>query len=210
MINKVQIIQMKTIKESINSIWQIPIFYKLLQSTLGAAGHRVIKEFLKKEVPLTAQTILDQGCGTGEYALLFGTKYTGIDNNKRDIEFAKKRYPGTFTLGTAVKMTEIKNGSFDVVFAVGLHHHLPNEQAKQAIEESIRVTRNGGKIIIVDAMWPKNSFNIIGWFLRRIDRGGNVRTVEDTIKLLPKNLTYKQGVLSSFPFDFITITCTKI
>jgi ubiquinone/menaquinone biosynthesis C-methylase UbiE len=109
MINEMQIIQMKTIQESINSIRQVPILYKLLQSTLGVGGHRVIKEFLKNEIPLTAQTILDQGCGTGEYALLFGTKYRGIDNNKRDIEFAKKRYPGRFTLGTAVKMTEMEN-----------------------------------------------------------------------------------------------------
>jgi hypothetical protein len=87
---------------------------------------------------------------------------------------------------------------------------LSDEQAKQAIEEAIRVTKHGGKIIIADAMWPKNSRNVVGWFLRKSDRGENVRTIADTLTLLPKKLKYKQGILSSFPFDFITITCTKI
>jgi ubiquinone/menaquinone biosynthesis C-methylase UbiE len=201
---------MKAIKKFIDSIWEVPIFYKLLQSSLGAGGNKVIKEFLKKQVPQTAKAILDQGCGLGEYSLLFEDKYTGIDNNEKDIEFAKKRYPGKFILGTAVEMTEIKNDSFDVVFAVGLHHHLPEKQAKQAMEESIRVAKKGGKIIIIDAMWPKNSLNFIGWFLRKMDRGGNVRTIEETRKLLPKNLKYEQDILSSFPFDFITIIAEKL
>jgi ubiquinone/menaquinone biosynthesis C-methylase UbiE len=200
---------MNAIKKLIDSIWEVPIFYRLVQSSLGAGVHKAIKEFLRKQVPQTAKTILDQGCGTGEYSLLFGDKYVGIDINEKNIEFAKKRYPGEFILGTAVEMTKVKSNSFDVVFAVGLHHHLPEKQAKQAIEESLRVAKNGGKIIIVDAMWPKNSLNIIGWFLRKMDRGGNVRTIEETLKLLPKYLKYEQGVLSRFPFDLITVVIKK-
>lgn len=195
---------MKKIKGLINKIWEIPIFYKLLQATLAGAGHSVIKKFLVKKVPKSAKKILDQGCGTGEYSLLFGQRYTGVDLDKNYIAHAKNKYPGTFMVGNAAKML-IKSNSFDVTFAVGLHHHLTDQQAKKAILESLRVTKKGGKVIIVDAMLPKNRLNILGLLFRKMDRGGHVRKMEETVKLIPPEVYFNLGTLSSFPFDYITI-----
>jgi ubiquinone/menaquinone biosynthesis C-methylase UbiE len=200
---------MSSFKTNINQIWEIPIFYKLLQATLAGGGHAVIKKYLKKVVPKKAKKILDQGCGTGEYSLLFGDRYVGIDNNRDYIEQARKKYPGQFIIGTATDMKDLKRNYFDSVFAVGLHHHLTDEQARQAILESIRVCKKGGKVIIIDAMLPKNSFNIPGLVLRKMDRGGFVRPVAKTLELLPDKIKYQPGVLSSYPFDYITIEITK-
>lgn len=199
---------MRNIKSFINKIWEVPIFYKLLQATLAGGGHAEIKKFLLKQIPKGAKKILDQGCGTGEYSLLFGKKYTGVDYDKNYIEHARKIYPGTFIVGDAAHMP-LKDSQFDVTFAVGLHHHLTDTQAKKAISESLRVTKRGGKVVIIDAMLPKDSWNFPGLILRKMDRGGNVRKISDTLKLLPKDLIYQQKVISSFPFDYITLLIPK-
>ncbi len=200
---------MKSIKSLINQIWEVPIFYKLLQATLAAGGHSIIKKYLLSEVPKKATKILDQGCGTGEYSLLFGERYTGIDYDSDYINHAKSRYPSSkFIVGSADKMP-INSNSFDATFAVGLHHHLTDKQANLAFKEALRVTKKGGKVIIVDAMLPKNRYNFIGLFLRKMDRGGNVRIVKDTVSLIPKNTSFDYRILSSFPFDYLTIVIKK-
>ena len=199
----------KLIKKIADPIWEIPFFYKLVQTVLAGGGHDLIKKYLKAEISLKYKKILDQGCGTGEYSLLFKDRYFGLDNNKDYIQGASKNYPGNFILGDATNM-KLKQNSFDVVFSVGLHHHLNDELAKKAINQALRVTKKGGKVVIVDAMMPKNKFNIIGYFLRKIDRGGEVRRVSETLKLIPRSLKYKVGTLSSFPFDYITLVIVKI
>ncbi len=199
---------MKKIKEIINSIWEVPMFYKLLQATLAVGGHAVIKKYLQEKISKIDEKILDQGCGTGEYSLLFGNRYTGLDVSSDYIVDAQKKYSGTFVVGSADKMN-FPDNKFDVVFAVGLHHHLTDEQAKKAIIESLRVVKVGGKVLIVDAMCPKNKLNLFGLFLRKIDRGGFVRDYRKTLTLLPPKLKYNYKILSSYPFDYITIEIIK-
>lgn len=196
------------LKKYIDDLWEIPIFYKLLQRTLAGGGHSLIKKYLLKQIPKSAKNILDQGCGTGEYSLLFGNKYTGVDISKDYIVNASKKYPGHFLVGTAMNM-KLKANSFDVVFAVGLHHHLTDDQARFAIREGLRVTKKGGKYVIIDAMLPKLPYNLPGLFLRKMDRGGNVRYFEHTLALIPDELKYKYEIFSSFPFDYLEIVIVK-
>lgn len=200
---------MKFIKSKIDAIWDIPIFYQLLQATLAGGGHKVIKKYLLSNIPKKATKILDQGCGTGEYALLFGQKYTGLDYDPNYIKVAQKKYPGNFMIGSADNMKMIKSNSFDVVFAVGLHHHLTDFQARKAIKEALRVTKKGGKHLIVDAMLPKVPYNLPGLILRKMDRGGNVRHFEHTLALIPENLKYSYKILTSFPFDYLIVEFKK-
>jgi ubiquinone/menaquinone biosynthesis C-methylase UbiE len=199
---------MKKVKEIINSVWEVPIFYKLLQATLAGGGHAAIKKYLQEHISKIDEKILDQGCGTGEYSLLFGNRYTGLDVSSNYIVDAQKKYSGTFIVGSAYKM-QFPDNKFDVVFAVGLHHHLTEEQAKKAIKESLRVVKEGGKVLIVDAMRPKNKLNLVGLILRKIDRGGFVRDYRKTLTLLPPKLKYNYKLLSSYPFDYITIEIIK-
>jgi ubiquinone/menaquinone biosynthesis C-methylase UbiE len=198
----------KKVKERINHIWEVPLFYKLLQTTLARGGHTIIKKYLQENISKTDQKILDQGCGTGEYSLLFGNRYTGLDICFDYIEDAKKKYSRSFTVGSAAKM-HFADNKFDVVFAVGLHHHLTEEQGKNAIKESLRVVKEGGRVLIIDAMLPKNKLNLFGLILRKMDRGGFVRDHRKTLTLLPPKLKYNYKILSSYPFDYVTIEIIK-
>ncbi len=192
----------------IKYLMEVPIFYKIVQVVIGGEGHKQIKKYLKAKVPKTAKQILDQGCGTGEYALLFPKRYTGLDNNPKDIQDAKNQYKEKFFVGDASKLP-FRDSMFDAVFAVGLHHHLTDSQAKKAIVESLRVVKKQGKIIVVDAMWPRNKFNLLGKFLRAIDRGRYVRSYQDTLKLFPKEMKYNQEFLTGFPLEYISIIIEK-
>lgn len=198
----------KNIKRLIDNIWEIPMFYRILQATLAGGGHNIIKKYLLSQVPKSARKILDQGCGTGEYSLLFKNKYWGIDNNLDDINFAKEKYLGHFEVGNASRIS-FKDNFFDAVFAVGLHHHLDTKNAKKAITESLRVTRKDGKVIIIDAMLPKNPLNFLGFILRKLDRGGFVRDYKKTLSFIPKKIEFNSQVLSSYPFDYIAIIIKK-
>ncbi len=193
-------------KKLITYLMKQPILYKIIQTTLGAGIHQLAKSYLKKSIHNLSK-VLDQGCGTGEYSLLF-SNYTGLDNNPKDIDFAKNNYKGDFVIGSAAKMP-FKNNSFDCVFAVGLHHHLTDVLAKKAMLEALRVIQKGGQVIIIDAILPKNPLNIIGLILRKLDRGGHVRSYKKSLNLLPKNLKYSYQILSIFPFDLIAVTFKK-
>lgn len=190
-----------------------PFLYRVVQNVLAGRGHKAIKKYLNRQIPKGIKSVLDQGCGTGEYALLFGKKYTGIDNNPRDIKFAQNNYPGHFFCGSATEIP-FKSESFNIVFTVGLHHHLNDKEARQAIKESFRVLKRNGKLVIVDAMYPKNPLNIIGLFLRKIDRGKYVRDYRDTLNLFTsspvENVNIKYEILSSFPFNYIAIIGRKL
>lgn len=184
-----------------------PLIYVLVQNVVNGSGHKRIKKYLKQNIPVNA-TVLDLGCGTGEYSLVF-KNYTGLDNNPKDIKYAEQKYKGIFMVGDASNMTQIKDNSFDAVFSVGLHHHLTDEKAKKAIIEALRVIKKGGKVIIIDAMFPVHAWNIIGLVIRKLDRGGYIRQFSNTLKLLPKKIQYSFNMLSTFPLDFICITIVK-
>lgn len=193
----------------IDRAMKIPLLYKLVQATVAGRGHQLLKICLLKEISKKTKVILDQGCGTGEYSEIFTSRvYTGIDNNKMDIEFAKKHYTGNFIYGNATKMY-FPDNYFDCVFAVGLHHHLNDNLAKKAITEAVRVLKKDGKYIIFDAIYPRNKFNLIGLILRKMDRGRYVRHADKMIKLIPTNLNYSKRYLSSFPLDYVELIFKK-
>lgn len=196
------------IKALRDKLMEQPLAYKFVQATLAGQGHKAIKSYLKKQIPKQAKKILDQGCGTGEYALLFGDRYTGVDINPDYIKHAGGKYPGKFVVGSATKMP-FKDNLFEVCFAVGLHHHLSDSMAKKAFKESLRVVKKNGKVVVVDAMLPKNPLNFPGLILRKMDRGGHVRKWQDTLKLLPDGTKVKSKIISSYPFDYITLVLEK-
>lgn len=194
------------VKQLIDHLMKYPIAYVLVQNIVNGSGHKRIKEYLKKVIR-SSELVLDQGCGTGEYSLLF-KNYTGVDNNPKDIEYAQKKYVGKFMVGDAAKM-DFKGFSFDSVFAVGLHHHLDEAQAKKAMTEALRVTKKGGKVVIIDAMLPVSPWNLVGLVLRKLDRGGFVRHFSKTLELLPQKTVVKYHIISTYPLDFICINITK-
>jgi SAM-dependent methyltransferase len=104
--------------------------------------------------------VLEGGCGIGTDALRFvraGARYTGVDFSPTALELARRR-PGLESVKlVAGSVTELPfdDASFDLVYANGVIHHLP--ETRRAIAEFHRVLRPGGTAIVM--VYHRQSFN---------------------------------------------------
>ena len=104
------------------------------------------------------QRVLDLGCGTGDdtrrLARLVapGGEVVGIDASAAMIEVARRRLLGTgvpasFHVGDAMAL-DLPTDSFDAVRCERLLIHVPDPAV--VLDEMVRVTRRGGRIVVVD------------------------------------------------------------
>ena len=114
-------------------------------------------QFLKWISPFKSEifkdkTVLDAGCGMGRnsfWALKYGAKkLVGFDFDLRSVKAAKKNL-SSFS-NTKIEFKSIYDiiweNEFDVVFCIGVIHHLENPQL--AIENLIQALKPGGIILI--------------------------------------------------------------
>jgi ubiquinone/menaquinone biosynthesis C-methylase UbiE len=66
--------------------------------------------------------------------------------------------------------------SFDVIFSLGLFHHLDDKEFVKAPQEVRRVMKDDGVFINIDNIWPTSKLRIPALLVRLMDRGKNVRT----------------------------------
>lgn len=101
-------------------------------------------------------SIIEVGCGTGYYGLYLSDKcklYHGVDLTPRNIErFQLKIHEFGLTnmrasVGDATNLSEIEEATYDVVLNFGPLYHLPLEERKKAILESIRICKAGGIVM---------------------------------------------------------------
>ena len=152
--------------------------------------------------PYVKGRLLDVGCGTGVHTSGFiCDDYVGIDINANFINYGRKKYRQKLMVMDATKLT-FANSSFDSVVSISLLHHIPEEAVRKAFEEMKRVCRPGGYIAVLDATYPDNKFDFIGYFLCKIDRGRYMRTVEKTREILSINseCILEHKVKNTFPY----------
>ena len=95
------------------------------------------------------ERVLDLGCGNGRfYEKLRNTDYTGIDSSQKLIEIAKKNYPNVdFKVASAFDIP-FKNEEFDRIYCLAVLHHIPQKYHSRFLEETKRVLKNGGFLIL--------------------------------------------------------------
>jgi len=97
--------------------------------------------------------VLDVGCGTGKLSVYISKKtgcdVTGIDTEQRRIEKARKKSFGKveFEVQSAEEMA-FANDTFDAVVSLKALHEMANP--KEVLEESNRVLKSDGGILLID------------------------------------------------------------
>jgi ubiquinone/menaquinone biosynthesis C-methylase UbiE len=150
-------------------------FYENLRYKLPWA--RAYHEHTLREMLALADVtgrVLDNGCGNGMFLERLvqdsrpGTQLIGTDISMGMLEHAKRRLT---ECGSAISVTQadacrlpFADDSFDLVFARGLLHHLPDPAA--GAREMARVLRPGGVVIALD---PNRT--LISELPRRLLRG---------------------------------------
>ncbi len=127
--------------------------YNLIAEDFSRTRNRIWEElrFLSKYTN-NYERILDLGCGNGRLYELFKEKtvdYYGIDNSKKLIEIAQKRYPQfKFQVADALNLP-FSADFFDKVFCVAVLHHIPSKELRLKVLRDInRVLKPNGLLVL--------------------------------------------------------------
>ena len=116
------------------------------------------------------ENILELGCGPGYSSIYLHDrykKYTGLDYSKSFIEIAKElNLPGTkFIEGNIKKLSFLQNENFDLIFGVGILHHVDDINS---VLKSINEISNNETIVAFVEPSMGNPFIQVLRFIRKI------------------------------------------
>lgn len=147
------------IKDCLRVYWDmISCDYERLRGCRSDEEKIAWKYSFQKHLNIRKGRILDVGTGTGFVARILaelGHEVTAIDISKKMIEIAReialrKGQSVDFRVGDAENL-EFEDCTFDAVVCRYVLWTLPDPE--RAVREWARVTRSGGKVVIVDGVW---------------------------------------------------------
>lgn len=109
---------------------------------------------------ISAKKILEIGSGTGRYSIALareGFDVTAVELFEHNINQLKGKLEGTEIItvlqGNALDLSVLDDDSFDITLLLGPMYHLYSKQEKlKALSEAVRVTRQGGYILVAYCM----------------------------------------------------------
>ena len=206
---------MAQITSGLRSILSFPLIYTALQDMLGATNSRarVCNDYVRAH---PGDNIVDVGCGPAE-ALRFlpeGVNYYGFDLSPEYIEAAIRNYgdKGTFRCADVTQLPAGEIPPCDIALALGVLHHLDDDDAARLIEALYDRLAPGGRLITLDTAYvPGQSF--IARKLAEWDRGQNVRYPEAYLGLVSARYVSKQihthHDYLRVPYTLVVMECTK-
>lgn len=136
-------------------------FYDLMTGLLSFGKMRALRKVILQRAQIKpGDSVLDVGCGTGDLAMATKTlsgptgAVHGIDASPQMIAVAQRKAAraGTevaFQVGL-IEGIAFPDNHFDVVLSTLMMHHLPSDLKRAGLAEIYRVTKPGGRILIVD------------------------------------------------------------
>ncbi|MEO5625280.1 MAG: class I SAM-dependent methyltransferase [Dokdonella sp.] len=198
---------MAQITTGFRAIFSAPRIYDLAQDLVGAERSRAIlvHDYLR---PQPQQRILDIGCGTARILphLPVTIDYTGVDLSQPYIDAAQRAYAsrGHFycvDIGLADPSTF---GNFDLALAIGLLHHLDDDEARNMLAVAHNALKPGGRLVTIDGCFDERQSALARFTIGK-DRGRNVRTTDGYANLARSIF---DDVSTHVRFDMIRIPYT--
>lgn len=150
--------------------------------------------------------ILDAGCGTGELALLFGSKgfdSYGTDKSEKSLQIAK-RASEKLGIDTNFKKMDVLNldfpkNYFDMTICNGVLHH--TKDPILGFENLIRVTKPGGTVmIVVYNKYGGAPRKLVGKIARLLGGGTKEKQVKFLRKILGRKFKNKSDAVMADTF----------
>lgn len=172
---------MAQITHGVRSVLSSAAIYNLTQRVLGAEHTRkvLVRDYIR---PKQGDVIFDIGCGTAELLphLPNEVQYVGFDLSQNYIDAAIARFGsrGKFEcMDIANYNDSTLEGGADIVLAVGILHHLEDDEARTLMKTAWKKLRPGGRFISLDGALVPEQSSIARALLMR-DRGQNIRSPE--------------------------------
>jgi SAM-dependent methyltransferase len=128
-----------------------------------ARAAELVEEVRAFLAPVGDERALDVGTGTGALALALAAlvaEVTGVDSEPDLLERARQRAPAnaSFVVGDATALP-FADGSFDLAATQKVLHHV--HRPELALAELARVTRPGGRVLVIDQLAPVDPLEAI-------------------------------------------------
>jgi ubiquinone/menaquinone biosynthesis C-methylase UbiE len=159
-----------------------PWIYDQIQTLAGQK--QSLERISRQTAALHPEIVVDLGGGTGMWRTLWpaGCRYVCLDIEMPKLQGFRSKVPaGLAVLSDATRVC-IASGSADVVMCVAIMHHLTDMMIDQVFEESLRILRSGGQLVLLDPVLNRERW--AGRILWRLDRGSYPRTAEELRKKL--------------------------
>jgi SAM-dependent methyltransferase len=161
----------------IRSVLSLPAAFRAYQRVVGARSFKrsVIVTHLR---PRPGDRVLDLGCGPGDVVDdLPGVEYVGLDFSERYIENARGRFGDrcSFIVADVLEVDPTALGTFDLVHAHGLLHHVDDAVATRACALAAAVLAPSGRFVTADPCFHPDQSRFARFTVSR-DRGQSVRT----------------------------------
>ena len=169
---------MAQIDSGIRRILTRPFIYSSFRSMISRKKNIVewVHNYIRPEIN---NRILDIGCGTADILnyLPLPVEYVGYDVDQAYTDAARKKFGdrGTFILGNVNGFEWSRKEYFDVVMAIGVLHHLGDEEALALFKMAYESLREKGSLLTADPVYFNQQSRIARWIMSK-DRGRNVRT----------------------------------
>ncbi|NLW91916.1 MAG: class I SAM-dependent methyltransferase [Syntrophomonadaceae bacterium] len=197
------------------SILSSPSIYRLFSTIVGQGPARDI--YVEKLIrPNPGERILDIGCGPGDIVehLPENIDYVGFDMSQVYIDAAVKRFGYRATFMRRYLNDEVLRElePFDVVIAIGVIHHLNDQEADSLFKVASAALKPGGRVLTVDPVFYTGQPLLERWLVSK-DRGEYVRYDERYPKLIPSDFstvrTTKYKGLLRIPYSLFFMECYK-
>jgi cyclopropane fatty-acyl-phospholipid synthase-like methyltransferase len=200
--------------ELIRPILNRPFFYEFYHRLIGAnyRSRVLVSDYIR---PQPGDRILDIGCGPGNMVpFLPRGKYVGVDANQSYIDAARERYGerGEFVCERVSHHSVRELGEFDIVLALGLVHHLEDDEGRDLFRLGYTALRPGGRMITNDGCYTDRQSAAKRYLLSR-DRGQFVRTQQEYEDLAHTwfkevHAHIREDVLR-IPYTHLILECTR-
>ena len=200
----------------ISQVFNNANLYNLFQLGIQKSG---TKDFLSSEILKTdsVERVLDFGSGIGHHSQLFqGKQYLGIEPLKSCVLSAERLYKdsnATFLLGDHTALKSLPGGTFDLIFAIGVLHHINDLVFNEFVEQAFRLLKPGARLMTFDPVLHRNQSKLSKWVVKQ-DRGHWVRMENEYLTVIKRVfLDHTDSRIYSkllrIPYDHILINTTK-
>lgn len=203
---------MSEVTTGVRSVFSLASVYSLAQRGIGAERFRrvVAAEYIQAR---PGMRIVDVGSGTSDIVEhLPDVDYVGLEPSEQYATAARKRFGDRVTIITegidAFDSTPWE-GTCDVVMAIGVLHHLSDDQVLGVFTAARRLLRPEGRFLAVDPCLHDGQNKVARALIVR-DRGQNVRTEDATVQLAAQVFdapaTLLRTDLLRFPYSHVILT----
>lgn len=188
--------------------------YERLQSLFGRSSRRgaFAAEHIRAK---PGDCILDIGCGTAHILdTLPNVEYFGFDSSEKYIARARQRFGnrGSFWSERVTTATLDRIPACNLVLAVGILHHLDDNEAIRLFSLAQAALKHGGRLVTLDPCYTKDQSRLARMMIG-LDRGQNIRNSGEYEKLatsvFPQTRFTVRNDLSWIPWTHIAMECER-